>query len=364
MRFWNSKENRAWTPDEFNAYCKEKYGKTDFSGQRLINSRDNADGDVAATSEGFQYATDRLTYIRSRYVEQTFYEIAPADYLNVIVGEGAFAQNIITNITFKSAGDFKQGKINTANMNSKVNLADAGVAPIQTYIQNWALGTEYTIFDVNQALFTGTWDPIESKQKARKKVFDLGIQELTFLGDVVDSNFPGLLTASNVTANTSRITAAISAYGTNVAGLTNFVAGILADYFSNCDYTAMPNKFLIPTDDWAGLGVPYSPTYPNISVIAYLKQTFDALVPNQKVELMPLAYGIPAKNKTVLNVGTGSHAYVLYHDDIDTLFMEIPVNYTVTQVGTYNNFQFQDVAYCQYSGVTVLKPLEILLMTF
>ena len=356
MRFWNSKEDRLMTPDEFSREMVTKYNRKTFRGMSL----ENADGDIAVTSEAYQYATDRLTYIRARYVEQTFYTVAPADFFSVIVGEGAFSQNIITQVSFKTTGNFKEGKLNTGNMSSKVNIAEAGVYPITTQIQNWALGTEYTIFDVNQALFAGSWDPIEAKQKSRKKDFDLGIQAISFLGDSGDNtNFPGLLTNPNVTANATRITALISAFGTNVAGFATFVGGVLGDYLTNCAYTVMPNKFILPTNDWAGLAVPVSPTYPNISMISYLKQSFDALVPGG-VQLLPLAYGVPANNTTELN----KTMYMLYHDDIDTLFMEIPVNYTVTQVGTYNNFSFQDVAYCQYSGVTIMKPLEVLLFQF
>ena len=362
MQFYNSKEKRVFTPDEFDSAMQTKYNRRSFRGMELLNSRDNANGDISPTSLAYQYATDRLTYIRSRFVEQTFYEVAPADFMNVLVGEGAFSAQIVTNLSIKTAGSFKQGKLMTGNMNSKVTIADAAVVPAYTKIMNWGVGTEYTIFDVNQALFTGTWDPIEAKQKSRKKEFDLGIQEIAFLGDTGDeTNYPGLLTQTTVNTNSNRISALIS--GKSASDFSIFVGGIVGDFLTNCDYTAMPNKFTIPTDDWAGLGVPVSQTYPNISMANYLKQTFDALVTGG-VEILPLAYGIPAKNKTAINVGTGYHFYCLYKDDIDTQFMEIPVNYTVTQVGTYNNFSFQDVAYCQYSGVTVLKPLEMLYYYF
>jgi hypothetical protein len=281
--------------------------------------------------------------------------------MNVLVGEGAFSSNIITQMSIKTAGNFKQGKLLTANMNSKFPIADAAVVPQTTKVMNWGVGTEYTIFDVNQALFTGTWDPIEAKQKARKKEFDLGIQEIAFLGDVADTDYPGLLTSTTINTNATRITQLISALSAaNFAGL---IGGIIGDYLTNCDYTAMPTDFILPTSDWAGLGVPVSQTYPNISMLNYLQQTFNAIVPGG-ITLRPLAYCIPAKNKTALNVGTGYTYYMLYKKDIDTQFMEIPVNYTVTQVGTYNNFQFQDVAYCQYTGVTVLKPLENLYFYF
>jgi hypothetical protein len=44
--------------------------------------------------------------------------------------------------------------------------------------------------------------------------------------------------------------------------------------------------------------------------------------------------------------------------------MNIPVDYTVTQANSVNNFQFQDVAYGQYTGLTVLRNLELLLFTY
>jgi hypothetical protein len=363
MKFYNEKEGRVMTADEFNKAMITKYNRKSFRGLELTNSHDNAMGDISAVDLAYSYATDRLTYIRSRYVEQTFYEVAPADFFNVLVGEGAFSGQIITNLSIKTAGGFAAGKIDTGNNNSKIAVADAQVLPAYTKVQNWALATEYTIFDVNQALFTGTWDPIEAKQKSRKKDFDLGIQEIAFLGDPSDAyGFPGLLTSKMVNINASgRISQAISTFSTTQ--FSAFIAAVMGDYLTNCNYTAMPNIFTIPTDDWAGLAVPVSATFPVVSMLEYLQKAFAAIVPGG-VELKPLAYGVPANNKAAINIGTGSHVYMLYKNDIDTLFQEIPVNYTITQVGTYNNFSFQDVAYCQYTGVTILKPLEVFEYTY
>jgi len=180
------------------------------------------------------------------------------------------------------------------------------------------------------------------------------------LGDVSDeTSFSGLLTNTQITADTATISQTISTFTTTQ--FATFVSSIIGTYLSNCKYTAFPNKFVIPTDDWAGLATPVSATFPNTSMLNYLQMAFDAIVPGG-IKMLPLAYGIPANNNAVTTLN--KHVYVLYHDDIDTLFMEIPVNYTVTQVGTYNNFSFQDAAYCQYSGVTILKPLEVMYFTF
>ncbi len=339
-------------PDKFKAMMKEKYnGRTDFRGLQLMN----ANGDISPTSLAYQYATDRLTYIRSRIVEQSFYEINPSEYFDVIPGEGAFAAQIVTQASISVGQDFKAGKINTAGHNSKLVVADAAVTPYYTYIMNWAMAIEYTLFDVQQALFTGSWDPIEAKERSRKLNYDLGIQEIAFLGDTDNlAQYPGLYTQSGVNINTTLIPAQLSAMST--AQFSTFVAGIIKAFLANSNQTRFPNTLLIPQDDYAGLAVPVSQTYPNISMLQYLTQAFNMIVPGGNFKIMPSAYGMAAYNAVA---GVNKDRYVLFRRDVDTLFMELPVEYQTTATGTLNNFQFQNVAYAQYSGVTVLKPLEV-----
>ncbi len=93
-------------------------------------------------------------------------------------------------------------------------------------------------------------------------------------------------------------------------------------------------------------------------MLSYLQQAFDMIVPGGKFKIMPSAYGMTAYNGGA--AGVGKQRYILMRRDIDTLFQELPVEYQTTAFGTLNNFNFQNVAYAQYAGVTVLKPLEIL----
>lgn len=339
-------------PEKFQEMMETKYNSKKFRGLELMN----ANGDINSSSLAYQYATDRLTYIRSRIVEQSFYEVQPAEYLDVIPGEGAFSAQIITNATIKTAGGFGQGKLNTGNGNARLATADAAVTPFYTLVRNWALAVEYSIFDVQQSLFAGNWDIIEAKHRSRKMDWDLGIQAIAFLGDLDDlTNYPGLYTQSTVNVNSSVITGNISAM--SAADFQTFVAAILGAFLANCNQTRWPNTFVMPQDDYAGMAAAASSTYPNISKMSYLQQAFDAIVPNGKVKIMPSAYGMTAYNTAA---GIGKQRYILYRQDIDTLFMELPVDYQVTAVGTLNNFNYQDVAYGQFCGVTVLKPLEVL----
>jgi len=342
-------------PDKFKHMMEEKYNTKKFRGLELMN----ANGDIATSSLAYQYATDRLTYIRQRIVEQSFYEVNPSEYFDVIPGEGAFSAQIITQASIKTGASFKSGKINTAGHNSKLATADAAVTPFYTYVRNWALAIEYSIFDVQQALFTGSWDPVEAKERARKMDYDLGIQEIAFLGDSDDlTNFPGLYSQSGVNINTTLITAGTGELNAmSAANFSTFVGAVVGAFLSNCNQTRFPNTFIIPQDVYAGLAVPVSSTYPNISMLSYLKQAFDMIIPGGNFRILPSAYGMATYNAAA---GVNKSRYILMRRDIDTLFQELPVEYQTTAVGTLNNFNFQNVAYAQYAGVTVLKPLEIL----
>lgn len=340
-------------PDKFQQMMEQKYNTKKFRGMELMN----ANGDIDSNSIGLRYAYDRLTYIRSRIVEQSFYEVNPSEYIDVIPGEGAFASQIITQASVMVGNNFKAGKINTSAHNNRLVTADAGIVPFYTQVANWAMAIEYSLFEVQQALFSGNWDAVEAKEKSRKKLYDLGIQEIAFLGDTDNlAQFPGLYTQSNVNIKLNTlVTKAISTMTT--AEFMALVAGLIGDYLTNSNQTRFPNTLLIPQDDYAGLAGAVSQTYPNISMLQYLKQAFDMIVPGGNFLIRPSAYGMAAYNAVA---GINKNRYVLYRRDIDSLFMELPVDYQTTATGTINNFNFQNVGYAQYTGVTNLKPLEML----
>lgn len=354
----NCKDENTGKPidgEKFNSLVKAKYGRTDFSGLKLRN----ANGDINPSSMAYRYTTDRMTFIRSRTIQQTFYEVNPTDYVTMIPGEGAFSSQIITQANIQFSGSFRSGKISSAGQNSKLQISDAGVVPFYTQVQNWAMGTEYSIFDVHQALFMGQWDPIEGKQMALKKTYDLGIQEVAFLGDSDQlATFPGLFTQPQVNINVSLIPSNISAMST--ATYMTMVAGLLAAYLANCNQTVWPNTFIMPQDDYAGMGVAVSQTYPNITMLSYLQQAFDTIC-RKKVKILPSYYAMTAANGGAF--GIGKQCYLLYNNDIDTIFMELPVDYVTLPYGTYNNFNFQNASYAQYTGVQAIKPLELLMFT-
>jgi len=320
----------------------------------------NANGDINSTGMGYQIAIDTLTYIKKQVTDQKFYQVAIADYVPVAVGDGAFAANILTNLEFSNADDFEKGNIRSGESGARLASADASVASKTVKVVNWAKQIGYTIFDIEQALMANNWDAIQAKEHARKKNWDLGLQEIAFLGSKSDTGVTGLFNNANVTIDTTTITAKLSSL--NAADFATFVAALIAGYRTAVNYTAYPNMFVIPENDFLGLTT-LTPgtlgTYP-VPKIEYLRNAFQAVC-GADFKIVPSAYGIPANN---VSRGINKHCYALYNKNPESLRMDIPVDYTTTQPNSLNNFSFQNVGYGQYTGVGVYRNLEAIYYRF
>jgi len=308
-------------------------------------------------SLGYEIDVTTLTTIIKRVVEQKFFEIAPAEYLPVKVGEGSWSSQLITYRSFTVADDFETGVINTGVSNGRLADADAGVDSVPVKVINWAKSIGWTLFDIQQALKAGNWDLITAKEKSRKKNWDLGIQKIAFLGSANDASVKGLLTQSDVTSNTALITEYIK--GMTAAEFNTFVAGVFQAYRENCNYTAKPTHFIIPEIDFNGMASFPDSTYPLKTKLALLEESFKTLTQNPNFKILPLSYA-----DQVNNVGSvaalGKNRYVLLNYDEDTVRMDIPVDYTATMANTVNSFQFNNVGYGQFTGTKAYRPKEVL----
>lgn len=318
----------------------------------------NANGDIDQSSYGYQIAIDTLTYLRKEVIGQKFYEVPPADFIPISVGEGAFAQNILQNFTFSESGDFEEGVINQGSANAQLAAVDAGISSKTIKIATWAKAVTYTLIEIEQALQANNWDIIEQRYAARKKNWDLGIQMIAFLGSLNDTGVPGLLTQSQVNSNLTVITKKINAMTS--AEFSAFVAAVLGAYLSNCNNTALPNMFAIPLSDYIGLAAPVSDTNPYNSKLEYLKNAFKEVVPGG-VEIKGVAYCDAANNASR---GVNKNRYVLYRKNPEAIRMDIPVDFQMTQPNSLNNFQFQNAAFGQYSGCNAYRVLETLYFDF
>ena len=313
-------------------------------------------GEEIRNSLGFELNITTLTAISKSIVEQKFFEIPPADYVPVRVGQNAWSTNIVTYRDFSAGGDFEEGNINTGASDSKLAEADSGVDSVSNKVINWAKSIGWSLFDLKIAALSGNWDLVTSKERSRKKNWDLGIQAIAFLGSKSDTSVNGLLTLPGVTSNTALIAGKISAMSTTT--VPALVQGLIEAYRANCVRTAMPTHFIIPEGDYNGLATPVPGTVTLVPMLTYLLEAFKLITRNPNFKILPLAYADEVNNSTV--TGLNKNRYTLLNYDEDTLRMDIPVDYSNTLQNTINGFNFQNVGYGQYTGVTAFRPLEVL----
>src|SRR5574343_1079834 len=80
----------------------------------------------ALNALGYQIDVTTLTTIVKKVSEQKFFEVAPADYIPVRVGEGSWSANLTTYTSFLLGDDFESGVINTGGKNGRLASTDAG----------------------------------------------------------------------------------------------------------------------------------------------------------------------------------------------------------------------------------------------
>jgi len=308
-------------------------------------------------SLGFEIDVTTLTTIVKRIVEQKFFQVAPAEYMPVKVGEGSWSSQLTTYRSFSLADDFETGVINTGASNGRLAEADTAIDSLTVKVINWAKSIGWTLAELQLASKSGNWDLITSKEKARKKNWDLGIQKTAFLGSPNDANVKGLLTQTDITSNMSIITGYIK--DLSAANLNTFLAAVYGAYRTNSVHTAEPTHFVIPETDYNGLASYTDATYANKTKLQAIQEMFATLTQNPNFKVLKLSYADQLNNVGTVAAG-GKNRYTLLNYDEDSVRMDIPVDYTATMANSVNSYQFQNVGYGQFTGAKAYRPLEML----
>lgn len=326
--------------------------------QRQVNER-------FCNSLGYEISITTLTTISKKISEQKFFEVAPANFMPIRVGNGAWSSQLTTYRSFDIAGQFEEGIINTGGQNARMASADTGVDALNIRTFDWVKSIGWTIIDLEKAAKSGNWDLVTAKERARKKNWDLGIQRIAFLGargqNGATGTCVGFLNQPGITINTTVITKAIK--DMTPAELKVFVATVLEAYRANCNRTAWPTHFTIPESDFNGLASQSSPTFPTLSVLRLLEDAFRITTGKADFKIQPLSYADAAYHADAPSIA-GKQVYVLSNYDEESLRMDIPVDYTNTLANSIDNFAFQNAAYGEFTGVLAYRPLEMLYFTY
>lgn len=317
----------------------------------------NANGGIDPASEGYQFVIQTTTQIAAGVIEQEFYEIPFGEYMPIDVGTGAFMESIVKNVSYQSAGPFEQGLV-SLSAQAKIKQVDAGVAPITTKIYSWNAGYQWSLWEVRKALAADNWDVIANRYEALVENYQLGLQQVAYLGLLLDpTGCTGLLSNASATVNLAIITQYISTM--SPTQLASLVANIMGAYFSNSNSTKLPTHFAIPMQDWLGLDTPWSPNFPNVSIREYLTKAFKMATKNPNFEIYGVAYADQANNAGFWDA-SGTNRYALYRNEPKSLKMYNPLDMLINAPATADNFHFQGVAMAQFTGVQVYRVPELL----
>lgn len=322
--------------------------------QKMVNER-------FGNALGYEVSITTLTQIVKKVSEQKLYEVAPADYVPIKVGEGTWSSNLTTYRSFDIADEFESGIINTGGSNTRLSVGDAGVDALNIKVNNWAKNCGWSIFDLEQAAKSGNWDLVAAKEKTRKRNWDLGIQRVAFLGargqNGSNGSCLGLLNQQTGQFDASLIPTKLSLM--TYTQLAAFQQASIQAYRANCAYTEYPTHFIIPESDYNGLAVQSSPQFPMKSVLALLEEAFQIITKNKNFKILPIAYADVANAGGALPSAAASCLYTFLNYDEESIRMDIPLDYTNTLANSLDNFMFQNAGYGQFTGVLAYRPAEI-----
>lgn len=201
---------------------------------------------------GIEMDITTTTQIMGRVLETNYYELNGqklSDFVPIEVGTGAFSTKLLQAAATAVGTDFKACLINpTAGALKLDGYTDIEVGNME-YPNNFFRDT-YSITKEGAEIASRARIPfnvVEQKEKARKKKFDLGLQDAWFLG-LDDGVSFGLLNQPAAVTNTSFMTKDLSAM-TDVE-FSTFVAGIRALYDNVTNSTAMFNRLLVPQQEY------------------------------------------------------------------------------------------------------------------
>ena len=312
-----------------------------------------------SNNSSYQKIIDTLTFIRSKVVDAKFYTIRNLpEYIDFDEGMGGLSEQVMSWISTPISASFESGNFGSNADNERVESADVLLNNKMFYRNKWKKGLSYNIVDVEQANQAQVINLIEKKEEARKKNWDLGIQEIIFLGSKTNPSITGLLNNNEVTKDTYTLTKPLSqmtdgefmAFATSLSNL----------FWMNSNNTAMFDTFIMPDSDFMALQMPASVTFPVKTRFEYLQETLNSIsraYNGKDCKILPCSYCSKQHNTL------GYSVYCLYRKDPDTLYYDMAKDYTTLPFYTYNGFDFNNVAWGMYGGACILRPQEVYYLT-
>ena len=293
---------------------KEMLRNNLMQAQRVNNS--------GADVTGLEATITTLTDIIGGVVETKYYELNGqklSDFCKIEVGRGAYNTELMQYASTFVGNNGKQGIVNpTANGISKDANSSIQIGSIKMPNNFWRW--DYTVTNelVNMAQKNAeTFSIIEENEKARKKIWDLMLQDAWFNG-LGDGRSYGLLNQPNVTVNTTLMTAELG--DMTDAQFQTFLAKVAGEYNKVSNYAISFNRMLIPSEQYFALTQPYG-TF-GLNRLQVLEDAMKRIV-GADFKIVHAKYCTGASAQ-----GGNKGRYVFYNDDADNVCAYLPVPYT------------------------------------
>jgi len=309
---------------------------------------------AATDTLGFEQLISTQTEIVAGVIETKYYELLGqnlSDFVSFDVGRGAYSTNVFQYTSAYVGSPFEDGLVQPSSglgINAKSSIQIDGISLKNNF---WRMDYEvsHEIIEMGK-VNAQAFSLIEENEKARKKVYDLGIQKIVFEGIKGDGDVLGLLNQPTVTINTSL--AAKSLKNMSATEFSAFAVGSLGAYLTNNNNTAMPDTLMLATSDFVALGAPSNDSYPLKTKRDILEEAFrKAGAVNLKI--------VHSKYNETASTSSGIRM-VLYHNVPDSVKVYIPKQYTPNALYPMNGVDFVSVAEAQFTGVQCIRPKEML----
>lgn len=311
--------------------------------------------------QAYRQAITTLTQLDKEAVKQKFYTVSIPDYIQIDTGNGAFADSIFKWVAYENATDGFDGFQDDNTNQARMPRTSVGYNGRTDFRHLWNKYCSYNIKDLEQlrvALERGetNFDFIGDILESRKRNFDLMMQDCVFLGNKVFEDCKGLLNNDEVAIDTEDLTQSLSSM--TAQELQAIVGTLLRAYTKQSEYTATPNRLLIPYSDFLGLSTSSSAEFPIKTKLEYLEEGFKGATMNSDFKILPVVYAQSEYNQM------GKNIYCLYNKSPEVMVFDLPVEYQTTAFNTADNYTFYNVGYGQVGGVRIFRPQEVLYLTF
>lgn len=330
---------------------EESFKLNETEAMALAQMKDAANrawgSEVRVNDLGYDQIITTLSAVETRVARQKNIEFGIKEAIDVVEGVGAWKEQGVYFKSFANGGDtLDSWRIDQAQMGATKSQATASMSKETYPLMFLAKMCAYTRVELEQAAASGVWNAIEEKSWARRREFDLRFAELVYKG-TADGIYHGLLTLPNVYTETDTvITKRLSAM-TDSEFQTAINQMFSASYTAS-NYTAKPNRLLIPELDRIGLASTWS-SYgagfaQGITRLARLEEAFRNFTGDANARVIGTNFANGALNG-------GVETYAMYRKDPFELKIEMPVPYGIYPGASVDGFNFQDTALAQVSGV-------------